>query len=109
MRRVRKGMTKKQKDTIIDEKTRLSLQFNNVWAILVSVFIIAMSWMNLQKQLALLTQKVDFQTQLLQEHKEKGEKDIGNIIASLNEAHRRLAILEGINGVKNNDASATLK
>lgn len=64
----------KNKTTILDENTRISLQTHNIWAILVSVVILVLSWANLGARIDLLNQKVDFltkqQTELTQEFKD---------------------------------------
>jgi uncharacterized membrane protein (DUF106 family) len=89
----------KREPTIIDEKTRISLQTNNLWAILVSAVVVAISWASLANKIELLNQKLDFvaqrQEELAQEFKEwkkQEEKRISDLEVGLAEVKSILKV-----------------
>jgi uncharacterized membrane protein (DUF106 family) len=89
----------KREPTIIDEKTRISLQTNNLWAILVSAVVIGISWASLINRIDLLNQKLDFvaqrQDELSQEFKEwkkQEEKRISDLEVGLAEVKSILKV-----------------
>jgi uncharacterized membrane protein (DUF106 family) len=89
----------KKEPTIIDEKTRISLQTNNLWAILVSAVVVAISWASLANKIELLNQKLDFvaqrQEELAQEFKEwkkQEEKRISDLEVGLAEVKSILKV-----------------
>jgi uncharacterized membrane protein (DUF106 family) len=90
---------RKKEPTIIDEKTRISLQTNNLWAILVSAVVVAISWASLANKIELLNQKLDFvaqrQEELAQEFKEwkkQEEKRISDLEVGLAEVKSILKV-----------------
>jgi hypothetical protein len=89
----------KKEPTIIDEKTRISLQTNNLWAILMSAVVVAISWASLVNKIELLNQKLDFvaqrQEELAQEFKEwkkQEEKRISDLEVGLAEVRSILKV-----------------
>jgi uncharacterized membrane protein (DUF106 family) len=89
----------RREPTIIDEKTRISLQTNNLWAILVSAVVVAISWASLANKIELLNQKLDFvaqrQEELAQEFKEwkkQEEKRISDLEVGLAEVRSILKV-----------------
>lgn len=89
-------------------------RIDNLWAFLVAVvtavFSFAALYFGLSTEIKLnyqnLANKIDFQTQLLEEHKITGDKDKTTILSALNELERRLSFLEGS---KDSDSPANIK
>ncbi len=45
--------------TVINDKTKFDLRFNNIYAIVIAVFVVAGSWFNLSSRIDLLTERVN--------------------------------------------------
>ncbi len=83
-----------KKDVLIDEKTRLSLTTNNLYAILFATVLVAASWFNISTRVDLLSQKVD----LLITNQEAIIKSLDERLSATEARQRdglsRLAVLE---------------